>query len=102
MMAYVKQSWKDGKGGGTPISAARLNHIEDGIASVPAGPKGDAGAAGPKGDKGDAGPKGDKGDAGPKGDKGDTGAKGADGFPTEEQWNALVARVTALERKAGA
>lgn len=63
-MAYVKQSWKDGKDGGTPISAARLNHIEDGIASVPAGPK------------------------------------GADGFPTRAQWDALVARVTALEGKA--
>lgn len=105
-MAYEKQSWKDGKDGGTPISAARLNHIEDGILSVPAGPKGeagpkgDAGPAGPKGDTGPAGPKGDAGatgPAGPKGDAGAAGAKGADGFPTKEQWDALVARVTALE-----
>lgn len=49
------------------------------------GPKGD------KGDKGDAGAKGDKGD------KGDPGEDGEDGFPTEAQWNALVARVEALE-----
>lgn len=30
-MAYVKQTWVDGSAGGTPISAARLGHIEDGI-----------------------------------------------------------------------
>lgn len=91
-MAYVKQSWKDGKGGGTPITAARLNHIEDGVA--------EKAAQGPKGDKGDTGATGPKGDAGPKGDKGDAGAKGADGFPTQAQWDALVARVTALEGKS--
>ena len=28
---YVKQLWKNGPGGGTPWSAARLNHMEDGI-----------------------------------------------------------------------
>ena len=43
---------------------------------------------------GPAGPKGDKGD---KGDQGDPGPAGADGFPTEAQWNDLVARVEALE-----
>lgn len=40
------------------------------------------------------GPAGQKGD---KGDKGDPGEDGVDGFPTEAQWNALVARVEALE-----
>lgn len=30
-MAYSKQKWKDGKDGDTPISAKRLNHMEDGI-----------------------------------------------------------------------
>ena len=28
---YVKQLWKNGPSGGTPWSAARLNHMEDGI-----------------------------------------------------------------------
>lgn len=57
----------------------------------PAGPKGDPGADGKDGADGAAGAKGDKGD------KGEPGADGADGFPTEEQWNELVARVEALE-----
>lgn len=30
---YVKQIWKNGPSGGTPWSAARLNHMEDGIAN---------------------------------------------------------------------
>lgn len=50
-----------------------------------------AGEKGPKGDPGAKGAKGDPGAAGPKGDP------GADGFPTEAQWNELVARVEALE-----
>src|SRR4051794_7422944 len=33
-MSYVKQTWLDGKAGGTPASAARLQHIEDGIADI--------------------------------------------------------------------
>ncbi|PEJ34935.1 hypothetical protein CN689_06305 [Peribacillus butanolivorans] len=37
---------------------------------------------------------GGEGVPGPQGSKGD---KGADGFPTEEQWNELVARVETLE-----
>lgn len=32
-MAYSKQTWVDHAAGGTPINAARLNHIEDGIAA---------------------------------------------------------------------
>ena len=99
-MAYTKTTWvNDSK---PAINAANLNKIEQGIADAhaivaepgpqgPAGPKGDAGEPGPAGAKG---AKGDKGDPGAKGDKG---AKGEPGFPTEEQWNALVARVDALE-----
>lgn len=37
---------------------------------------------------------------GPKGDKGDTGEQGpagVDGFPTQTQWDDLVARIKALE-----
>ena len=94
-MAYTKTAWvNDSK---PAISAENLNKIEQGIADAHAivaepGPKGD------KGDPGEPGPKGDKGDPGTPGTKGD---KGDPGFPTEEQWNALVARVEALETPAG-
>ena len=60
------------------------------------GPKGD------KGDKGDPGNDGKDGADGSKGDKCDPGNDGADGFPTEAQWDALVARVTALEEASAA
>ncbi|GGN64298.1 collagen-like triple helix repeat-containing protein [Oceanobacillus indicireducens] len=49
------------------------------------------------GKEGPQGPKGDTGAKGAKGDKGDKGEPGADGFPSETQWNELVARVEALE-----
>ena len=78
-MAYTKTTWvNDSK---PAINAANLNKIEQGIADAHAV----VAEPGPKGDKGD------KGNPGAKGDKGDP------GFPTEEQWNALVARVEALE-----
>ena len=108
-MAYTKTTWvNDSK---PAINAANLNKIEQGIADAhavvaepgpegPAGPKGDAGPQGPKGDKGEPGAAGAKGAKGDKGDPGTPGAKGdkgEPGFPTEEQWNALVARVDALE-----
>ena len=110
-MAYEKQTWNNDDPS-TPLSASRLNHIEDGIANVeltpgpegpqgPEGPAGPSGADGAKGAKGDTGPAGAAGAKGAKGDKGDTGPAGADGFPSEEQWNALVARVDALEADAG-
>ena len=99
-MAYTKTTWvNDSK---PAINAANLNKIEQGIADAhaivaepgpqgPAGPKGDTGEPGPAGAKGAKGDKGEPGAAGAKGDKGEP------GFPTEEQWNALVARVEALE-----
>lgn len=64
-MAYEKQVWVDDAKGrpGTPVDAAHLNHIEEGIANVELTP-------GPKGDKGD------KGDTGATGPKGATGAAG--------------------------
>lgn len=46
---------------------------------------------------GGAGTEGPQGERGPEGPAGKDGAKGADGFPTQAQWDALVARVTALE-----
>ena len=85
-MAYTKTTWvNDSK---PAISAENLNKIEQGIADAHA----IVAEPGTKGDKGD---KGDPGTPGAKGDKGDP------GFPTEEQWNALVARVEALETPAG-
>ena len=99
-MAYTKTKWVNDSE--PAINAANLNKIEQGIADAhaivaepgsqgPAGPKGDTGEPGPAGAKGAKGDKGEPGAAGAKGDKGDP------GFPTEEQWNALVARVDALE-----
>ena len=81
-MAYTKTEWVNDSE--PAINAANLNKIEQGIADAHA----IVAKPGPKGDKGD------KGDTGAKGAKGD---KGDPGFPTEEQWNALVARVDALE-----
>ena len=49
------------------------------------------------GEPGEPGPKGDTGDPGPQGEQGPAGTDGADGFPTEQQWNDLVARVEELE-----
>ena len=91
-MAYTKTAWvNDSK---PAISAENLNKIEQGIADAHAivaepGPQGEPGP------KGDPGEKGDPGTPGTKGDKGEP------GFPTEEQWNALVARVDALETPEG-
>ena len=102
-MAYTKQQWRDGDSE-TPLSAARLTHIENGIAAkATKGDTGDVGPAGPKGDKGDPGTdgaQGPEGPQGPQGEPGTDGADGADGFPTETQWNDLVARVEALENPA--
>lgn len=80
-MAFEPKTWANGKDGATPITAAELNRIENGIATIELTP----------------GLKGDKGDKGDPGKKGDPGADGTDGFPTESQWNELVDRVAALE-----
>ena len=65
MADYQRQEWVDGSKG-TPLSAERLNHMEEGIAAA-------KGARGPKG------------------------AKGEPGHPSKADWDALVARVEALE-----
>lgn len=62
------------------------------------GPKGETGDKGADGSKGDVGANGSKGDKGDKGDRGDRGENGKDGFASEEDWNALVARVASLEQ----
>lgn len=92
-MAFEPGKWADGEAGGTPITAAELNRIEAAGAA-----KAQRGEKGPKGDDGPPGADGKDGAKGPKGDKGDD---GADGFPTEAQWNDLVARVEALETPEG-
>ncbi len=71
-MSYEKQNFVSGQ----ILTAAHLNHMEEGIAAATGvkgdkGDKGDTGPAGPKGDKGDTGAQGPKGE---KGDKGDPGA----------------------------
>src|SRR5690554_6397029 len=96
-MAYEPFNWQDGEAGGTPITAERLNHIEDGIKNVELTP----GPEGPEGPEGPQGPAGADGSDGAEGPQGPAGADGADGFPTESQWNDLVARVAALEDAAG-
>ena len=82
-MAYKKQTWNDND----VITKAKLDHIEEGIASIELtpGPKGETGAQGPagpigpKGATGETGPQGPAGPTGPKGDKGETGAQGPAG-----------------------
>ena len=90
-MVYTKTKWVNDSE--PAINAANLNKIEQGIADAHAV----VAEPGPKGDKGDTGAKGAKGDKGDPGTPGAKGDKGEPGFPTEEQWNALVARVDALE-----
>lgn len=69
----------------------------------PQGPQGEKGDTGPKGDTGAVGAKGDTGAQGPQGLKGDTGAQGPQGiqgppgFGTQEQYDDIIARLTALE-----
>lgn len=101
-MAYEKQTWKNDDPS-TPLSAARMDHIEDGIANVELtpGPEGPQGPEGPEGPQGPEGPAGKDGAKGAKGDPGPAGADGADGAPTKDEWDDLVARVDALEAGAG-
>ena len=91
-MAFEPDKWKPGKEGGTPITAAELNRIEAAGA--------EKAAQGPKGDPGPQGEVGPAGKDGAKGAKGDTGAQGPKGDPgevTQEAFDALEARVAALE-----
>lgn len=87
-MDYDKQTWNNDDPD-TPLSASRLNHIEDGIA--------EKAERGPKGDKGDDGPKGPPGEDGTDGAKGAKGEDGADGFGTEAQYDEIISRLEALE-----
>lgn len=97
-MAYTATNWVNDSE--PAINAANLNKLEAGVVSAHEAVANVELKPGPKGDKGD---KGDPGTPGAKGDKGDTGAPGTpgkDGFPSETEWLALVARVEALENPA--
>lgn len=93
-------------------AAKYYSGLASGDIELPSGPPGADGAPGDTGPQGPPGADGADGDTGPPGADGtdgapgadgDTGAPGADGgpgadgFPTETQWNDLVARVEALE-----
>ena len=82
-MAYAKQAWTNDDPA-TPVSAARLTHIEDGIAAIELTP----------------GPEGPRGPSGKDGGKGAKGDPGKDGFGTETQYNDIIARLEALESPA--
>lgn len=91
---------KPGKDGKSAYQVAVDNGFEgsesEWLASLK-GAKGDKGTKGDPGEQGSPGADGAKGDKGDSGTPGTKGDKGDPGFPTEEQWNALVARVEALE-----
>ena len=90
-MAYEKQIWENGPVGGTPISASRLNHIEDGIkdnsdaiadiaeVAGTTGPTGSTGVTGHTGSTGSTGATGATGTNGFNGPRGNTGATGLRG-----------------------
>ena len=91
-MAYTPRTdWKNLPDDSTPVTAADLIRIEQGIADAHTAVSDVETTPGPQGDKGD------KGDDGPEGPQGPQGDDGADGFPSEAQWNDIVARVEALE-----
>ena len=104
-MAYTATNWVNDSE--PALNAENLNKLEAGVVAaheavanieLPPGPKGDKGDPGEPGVDGKDGAKGDKGD---KGDPGPAGKDGADGAPTQAEWDALVARVEALENPAG-
>src|SRR5690625_4972993 len=92
---YSVEPYYVGGGAGDPGKSAYEIAVENGFEGDeqawldslvgPQGPAGKDGADGAQGPQGEQGPQGPQGEP------------GADGFPTEEQWNALVARVDALE-----
>lgn len=80
-MAYELNIWVDDDGSGTtgtPVTADRMNHIEEGIADVEATP-------GPEGPEGPQGPPGEDGAPGPEGPEGPPGGGGADAFVDDFQ-----------------
>ena len=85
-MTYTATSWVNGSE--PAINAANLNKLEAGVVAAHEAVANVELTPGPKGDKGD------------KGDTGEPGKDGTDGAPTQAEWDALVARVEALENPA--
>ena len=85
-MTYTATSWVNGSE--PAINAANLNKLEAGVVAAHDAVANIELAPGPKGDKGY------------KGDTGAPGKDGTDGAPTQAEWDALVARVEALENPA--
>lgn len=92
-MAYEKQEWGNyqwddslsheenleaARNADALITTEKMEHIEDGIENIELTP-------------------GPEGPEGPQGPQGEAGKDGQDGFPSEEEWNVLVARVSELE-----
>ncbi len=88
-MAYEKQQWENGAEGGTPISADRLNHMEDGIADA-------------EQDLGDYAKKSELGDYAKKSELGDLAGKDESDlnlsqYAQDSELQSLISRVEALE-----
>ena len=82
-MTYIATNWVNDSE--PAINAANLNKLEAGVVAAHEAVANVELAPGPKGDKGDPGA---------------PGKDGADGAPTQAEWDALVARVEALENSA--
>lgn len=89
-MTYDKQTWADGD----LITKEKLNHIEEGIASIPKGDKGDKGDTGATGPAGPAGAKGADATI-PKLNKIDALAEGSDVATVVTNVNSLIADLKA-------
>jgi hypothetical protein len=110
----VTEHWYDAPGRSYPISlpaATPTVNLADIAPTAPAvgeyvvvtgpagpqGPAGPTGATGPAGVQGEQGPAGTAGATGPAGPKGDTGTTGPAGWGDQATYDALAARVSAVE-----
>ena len=98
-MAYKKQTWNDND----VITKAKLDHIEEGIASIELtpGPKGETGAQGPAGPQGATGETGPQGPAGPQGATGETGPQGPAGPTGPKGEDAVINKLNKVDALDG-
>ncbi|QQK75089.1 hypothetical protein HUG15_05710 [Salicibibacter cibarius] len=85
-MAHEPKNYKT-DGGDTWVVTGKLDVTDGEIEGVDGG----------SGERGPEGPQGPPGEDGEQGPPGEDGSDGADGFPSESDWDDLVARVEALE-----